>query len=105
MIAFIIDNLGLVGDLWAVFGLTSAAMLVFGLLAGPARDLSWSNMGAAFLIIGLLSLVTKVKFDDWIPSLILAIFGIASFIFGVLLSPVPEDSERSRIGWVKDLTH
>ena len=104
MIAFIIDNRDLMGDLWGLFALVSAGMLAFGLFVGPARDVSWSNMGTAFLMLGLLTLVTKVKFDDWIPGLTVAIFGVASLILGVLLSPVPGDPERSKIGWVKDIT-
>lgn len=103
MIALIIESRGLVADLWVVLGLISVCMLVFGVCAGPARDLSWSNTGTAFLVIGLLSLATKVKFDDWIPAITVAIFGIAAFILGVLLSPVPEDPTRSRVGWIEEI--
>jgi membrane-bound ClpP family serine protease len=104
MFEFINDVAGIAAEVWGALILIGVVMLLLGLCVGPGSDLSVSNLGVAFAMTGLVALAIKVKFDDWLPALAVAVFGVLCFIIGVLLSPVPEDPARSRVGWAKDLT-
>lgn len=97
------DITSLSPQIWMAFCFVMLIVGLYGWLVGNMQDMSFPDLGIAFVLVAVLSSLVGVKFDDSFVGLIAAVFCLTAFIFVSLLIPPRANGSFSAMTWMREL--